>query len=240
MKQETKKQLGFFKVAFISRSCGRYTGAILVALALTGCQTMKTLVLQPGPANGHDVFADKRGGKPAANHYNNAPELAVSAWTVHGEPCIVRSFIKFTELAQIPTTAKVISAKLYLTGVASSLVGPQGNSHYPSSPYSTSGENNCVVERVVGGNWNEMTLTYDNQPASTPIDLGLIPASTSQWNYDAAVDVSSLVQAMVREPVKNFGFVIKLQTEEKYRSLIFASSTASNATVRPKLIVIYK
>jgi hypothetical protein len=45
---------------------------------------------------------------------------------------------------------------------------------------------------------------------------------------------------MVKQPANNYGFMIKLQNEEHYRALMFASSNHKNPQLRPTLKVYYK
>ncbi len=79
-----------------------------------------------------------------------------------------------------------------------------------------------------------------NQPPTTELDEALIPASTKQWNYNVTVDVTQMVKRMVANPSKNYGFKMRLVTEDTYRSMVFASSEYSDSTKRPKLTVRYK
>jgi len=197
------------------------------------------LVLRPGPNDGQDVYVDKLQGVPVGNQ-NHVPELPINQWTNGGLPLNTRSFIKFEDISLVPANANVVSAKLILYGMSSSLNTPQGNSTYPGSPYSYYGNNSCWVQQVVGSDWNETTLTYDNQPATTTTDQAELGASTSQWNYNTAVDVTAIVKKMVANPSTNFGFGIKLQTEQVYRSIVFASSETTCRTQRPKLVIIYE
>jgi hypothetical protein len=197
------------------------------------------VVLRPGPRNGQDVYVDKLSNFPSGNQ-NSVPELPINTWTNGGLPVNTRSFINFEDLKLIPANATIISAKLFLFGMSSSLNSPQGNSYYPGSPYDQFGDNSCWIQQVIGANWDESTLTYDNQPGSTTTDEAALPASTSQWNYNAVADVTKIVKKMVADPSKNFGFVIKLQTEAIYRSVVFASSETSIRSQRPKLVVVYQ
>jgi len=200
---------------------------------------LNKLVLRPGPDEGQDVYVDKLQGYPSGN-LNWVPELPINQWTVGGTPLNTRSFIKFDDLSLIPANANIVSAKLLLYGMSSSLNSPQGNSTYPGSPYSGFGDNSCWVQQVVGADWDESTLTYDNQPAGTTTDEAELAASTSQWNYNTTVDVTAIVKKMVASPETNYGFGIKLKTEQLYRSIVFASSEATCRTQRPKLVVIYQ
>lgn len=193
------------------------------------------LVLRPCAEDGQDVYVDKLGSLPAGNQ-NYVPELPINNWT-NGAPLNTRSFIRFDKLALIPTSVTVVSAKLYLYGLSSSLNTPQGNSWYPGAPNGYQ-KNDCYVQQVLGP-WDETTLTYDNQPATSVENQGYLAASTSQWNYNAVVDVTALVQKMVAEPSTNYGFGIRLVNESIYRSVVFGSSEAPR-DVRPRLVVKYQ
>ncbi len=62
----------------------------------------------------------------------------------------------------------------------------------------------------------------------------------STWNYDVALNVTNLVQDMVNLSAANrFGFLFSLQTEVRYRSLVFASSDNSDPNLWPELEVTY-
>jgi hypothetical protein len=194
------------------------------------------LVLRPCAADGQDVYVDKLGTLPSGNT-NYVPELPINNWTNGGIPLNTRSFIRFDSLLLVPASATVVSAKLYLYGLSSSLNTPQGNSWYPGAPYGYN-KNDCYVQQVLAP-WDETTLTYDNQPPTSTEDEGYLPASTSQWNYNAVIDVTALVQKMVANPATNFGFGIRLVNESIYRSVVFGSSEAAR-NARPKLVVKYQ
>jgi len=196
------------------------------------------LILRPGPKNGQDVYLDKLDGQ-ISNNENYVAELPIVEWTVNGVPYHERTFIKFKDISLLPTNAQIVSAKLYLYGMSSSLNSPQGNSYYPGSPYNIYGDNSCWVQQVIGGDWDEATLTYDNQPTITSVDQASLTASTSQWNYNAVVNVTAIVKKMVANPSANYGFCIKLKTEQKYRSIIFASSEATDRNLRPRLVITF-
>lgn len=196
------------------------------------------LVLRPGPGNGQDVYVEDRDGVSSGNT-NYVPELPVNSWTGNGNYITTRSFIRFNDLSLIPSTATVVSAKLFLYGISQSLNSPQGNSYYPGSPYNGYGDNQCLVQKVVGTNWDESTLTYGTQPSVTTTDQAILKASVSQWNYNTSVNVTKMVQSMVASPSTNYGFAIKLATEQLYRSIVFASSEEASRSLRPKLVIVY-
>ncbi len=60
-----------------------------------------------------------------------------------------------------------------------------------------------------------------------------LPASTSQFQDYTNIDITALVQEMINEPSTNYGFMIKLNNENYYRSMLFATSDYSNAAKHP-------
>jgi hypothetical protein len=208
---------------------------------------IKTLTLQPGPTEGQDARPSARQGCSGIDNSANINfpdvDLAICAWTFSANGCSTgqyRSFLKFTGLSAIPQSATILSAKLSLYGVASSLSSPQGNSYYPGSPYNSYGTNECWLKRVTG-DWSESTITWNNQPAVTDANRIAIPASTLQWGYNVTdIDVTEMVKGMVNIANANHGFSLMHQVEEYYRSMTFASSDHADATKRPKLVVTYK
>lgn len=201
-----------------------------------------TATLQPDLSNGEDVHVYKREGSPeiANTNFNDVPELDISAWTVNGAPATLRVYLRFTDLSKIPSTAKVLSATLYLYGVSNSLVSPQGNSNYPGSPYNVYGSNRCIIGSVTGP-WEQSTLTWNTQPGVADTAHISIPHSTTQWNYDVVLgDVRAIAAKGIKYPGKNYGIRISMATESFYRNMIFSSSEASDPTLRPKLVVVYQ
>jgi len=199
------------------------------------------LVLRPGPNQGADAWVQSYEYDPTYADANTATsfEIKLQAWTINGGFINLREFIKFTGLSQIPDTSRVISAKLFLYGLDSDdPFFPTGNSYYPGSPYNFYGENGCYVERVIQ-DWNENTITWNNQPLITQKNRTEIPASTSQWNYNVALDVTQLIKPMVKYS-RNYGLRISLKSETPYHSIGFYSSDANDAKKRPKLVVTYR
>lgn len=201
-----------------------------------------TATLQPDDSNGQDAFVAKLNGSPeyATSNNNWQPELDIAAWTVNGSSFFLRSFLRFDDLAKIPSTAKVLSATLYLYGVSSSIASPQGNSTYPGSPYLQYGTNRSIIEPVKGP-WDEHTITWNTQPNVNAQEQVAIPKSTSLWNYNAVIgNMRGLVSKAVKYPDRNYGVRISLATEMMYRCMVFASSESTDPTKRPKLVVVYK
>jgi len=150
-------------------------------------------------------------------------------------PIISRSFIRF-DLSSIPANAIITSATLKLT-----------TSSVTSSPTSY----DYIVERVDiddyvnGNNWDEATITWNNQPAvisSDAITVYSSGASPEQSTYNGTqeVDVKLHVQNMVNYSYNNHGWGIRLSDEtvsgNDYGVYFHTSEATSN---KPELEVTY-
>jgi hypothetical protein len=219
------------------------TGVDTVSVTVLPRQ-ITTLTLQPDPNNGQDALVLTKDGDNATLNMNfgQLEELNYSKWTYNSQGFgegPMRSYIKFTELSGIPANAQIISAKLSLYGVASSAFTPQGNSHYPGSPYGSNADNAGWVKRVTA-NWDETTITWNNKPETTDANRVAIPGTIEQWNFNVPnLDVTEMVKTMVATKTY-YGFCLALQNETIYRNVIFSSSEVADAAHRPKLEVVYQ
>lgn len=206
--------------------------------------TDQALILRPDSTTGQDAYVSKLDTTPSYPDDGNinlnwTHELVMSRWSLsqyNYDTATQRSYIRFDSLARIPSTATVTSAILYLYGESSSITFPDGNSYYYGS-YNP--PNPVLVQQVVGGTWDQTTITFDNAPALTSVGQDTIPASTTEWNYNAAVDVTNLVKNMVASPSTNYGFGLRLVTENIYRDMVFGTCEVADSTKRPRLVVRY-
>lgn len=202
-----------------------------------------TLILQPGEGVGQDAWVKFWAGHPeyANENYDSVQLIKGLAMKIKGTLLRAHSYIKFTELSQVPTTAQVTSAKLYLYGPAKNYPFvsehlPMGNTSYPGSP---NNENSCYLRKVTS-TWDESTLTWNTQPASTTQGQINIPKSDKQWLYNTNVDVTNMIKSMIQTPSENNGFLLILQNEQSLRAMGFCSSESIYENKRPKLILKYK
>jgi hypothetical protein len=235
-----------FSLCFFS-NCQKQTTTVTVHDTVTVKTTdtlnvkdtlIKTLVLHPGPDEGQNCLVNSS-SLFAAYNLNGHTFIDATSWTYNaqnGTPGIGRTYIKFIGLDGMPDSAIILSAKLSLYGADTNSIVPQGNSGYAGSPYAL--DNNCWLKRVTT-DWNPDSVTWNNAPPTTDANKTAIGASTSQWNYDEKdIDVTRLVDDMLN--TENFGFCMELQTEQTYRSLVFASCKDADSTKWPKLVVQYK
>ncbi|MDP1622157.1 MAG: PKD domain-containing protein [Bacteroidales bacterium] len=195
---------------------------LTITLSAFSQATIHTIVLRPGPADGID--AELRTDMPQTPR-GTSPDFIANAWTAQGNYFVQRSLLKF-DLSQIPVEANVLQATLFLyTNLTTG--------HYQLD----SGANAAYLFRVAEP-WSEDLACWNNQPSISPSASVFLPQSISNTqNYD--VNVTTHVNEMVKNPAGNYGWMFKLETEEKYRCMVFASSDNLNEEWRPKLVIQY-
>lgn len=205
-------------------------------IATTGfSQNRGEQVFQPGPNKGKDAWIQNVQGLPgiADKNFGETDQLIAESWTFYGmggSTGQLRALLDFTDLQQIPQGARVHYAYLNLYGIPTSNANDRGNQ----------GGNTCYLQRVIGS-WEENTVTWNNQPRVTPVNQVLIPASNGvAWNYNVSLNVTKLVQDIIDlPPSQRHGFSIRLQQNDYYRSMLFASSEYAEAKKRPQLRISY-
>lgn len=203
----------------------------LVALCLMAATSFAqtTIVLQPGPADGKDaeIFSCVSCGY-AGHNYGTKRDLNAIAWTKNGNNSNVRSLIQF-DLSGIPANAFINSATLSLYFNPTSEEGK----HY-CFPHS----NSSYLERITS-NWNETTVTWNNQPTTTSQNRVSLGGTTSSTQSFTNINVKQLIIDSRNNPATSFGFMLRLQQEHKFKKLIFASSDNTTEAIRPKLTITY-
>jgi hypothetical protein len=165
---------------------------------------------------------------PNAN-YGSHPDLEAATWTCQGSLCLGRSLIKFD--LNIPSTATIDSAFLMLYA---NLNAPNGITNQP-----TYGIDNGALFRRITQDWDEYTVTWNNQPATTTQDEVMLPPSTTTAQ-DYKIDFKTLLQYSVQNPTTAYGYMIQEQNEILYyNSLIFASSDNADQSILPKIKICY-
>lgn len=222
---------------------------LLLLIALFGCAisyAQTTVILKPNAVVGkdasvwrydNDCIPEGATQTNAERNFGAEPTLWMKDWTWGHIGCsggTIRSLLCFTELNSIPDNAIILSAKLRLFGTNIDM-----NSSYPGAP-SAFYSNEVLVEEITSY-WSENTVTWNNQPQTTTANQFTIPQSNSQYNWNCTVSNPNLV-AMVQNMVSgnNYGFMLKLQTEEHYRNMVFSSSDCLDSTLWPELEITYK
>ncbi len=167
----------------------------------------------------------------ANNNYGTHTDFNARSWTRGGTPENERSVLA-ADLTSIPTNAIVTSAELIFTAYNS-----------PSK-----GQHSCLTNQntstlfQLASSWNETTVTWNNAPSTTGAGIA-VGAECSNINFPTRTydnnTFKSWVQNWVTNPSQNNGVLLKVDTETRYRSLVFASSDNANTAIRPKLNICY-
>ncbi|WP_437570945.1 DNRLRE domain-containing protein [Sorangium sp. So ce542] len=220
--------------------CAAVPGAVFTVNG--ACENpVQTLTLQPG---GEGVDAMIRGLSANVNtNYGNAVNLTAGSWT---SPFIPhpwfrnRSLLRF-DFSQLPAGATVEQARLSLYADPDATLYYQGITNTEPPGHSTVGGSNAFLLQRVTAAWQENTVTWSNQPASTTANEVLLPQSTSTSQDYENIDVTALVRDMLTGTGNNHGFMIRLQSEaDSYREVSFTSSDYATAHRRPKLVIKYR
>jgi hypothetical protein len=204
--------------------------AIATAACVAACSgtntvgSQPTIVLQPGGPAGIVALATSLTPDEPAPDY---AYVGASAWTWSGEPGVQHGYLNF-DFSAVPPGAQVALATLMLTG---------GNSA-PDSLFgesTLSGDNSTVISRVTSP-WDEATVTWNNQPATTAEGAVTIGPSGSP-DQVVNVDVTAQVRAMLSTG-QTYGFAFQLVDEQYYRSMMFAASNQPNTATRPRLTLV--
>ena len=188
-------------------------------------KTQETLILQPDSTTGKDAFLNSI---DSDINRGTHPDFAAIAWTNAGRPVIVRSLIDF-DFSQLPMHARIISASLNLYGYDS----PSNIGHSKRS-----GSNSAILKRVIS-EWEEHSVTWNSAPSTTDTNQVIIPESGGS-NQNYSIDVTALVLDILEDPNGSYGFMLQLEVEEFYRSLLFASSDNPDINLHPQLEIIYE
>ncbi|HUX55281.1 MAG TPA: DNRLRE domain-containing protein [Williamwhitmania sp.] len=204
-------------------------------MGLFSCSTVKNeykagkvLTIQPGPNEGTDAFIENWDVANYPNrNWGDCIAFTAVAWTGHGDPQTVRSLISFN-LTNIPKKAKIRRATLSLYAVSTPQIGA-GHS-------TLGGPNDFVLNKIISP-WDENSVTWNTQPQITSKYEVILPASQFDNQDYLNIDITDMVQEMIKTPSKNFGLMIRLLNENNYRRVIFGSSDNPNSQKRPKLVI---
>ncbi len=198
---------------------------IFTFLALTVVGQEQTLVLQSETEGKDAIIVQSNGAFNQYGNTNNGNDSRILgwAWTNGGVPQEIRSLIEFN-LVKIPENAVIKNAELTLFTDPNSI----------SFNGTHRGSNAGYIQRIVSS-WKELEVTWNTQPEYAEINK--VSFSSLSGNQNLVANVTNLVKDMVSNG--NHGFLFRLQTEDPYRALVFASSDVANVALHPKLEITY-
>jgi len=188
--------------------------------------TTTCITIKPNAAEGKDAtIAYSLNGEYGNTNFGSDVNCDANAWTTNGTPFFVRTLIDF-DLSSIPSNAIITSALLsFYYNPTSSIV-------------SHSGLNSALLQRITS-NWDENTVTWNNQPTTTTVNQILLAQSLTSTQDYTNIDITNLISYQAANPSSSFGIMLRLETEEYYRRLTFASSDNADATLHPSLTICY-
>jgi hypothetical protein len=181
-------------------------------------------------------------------------------------------FLKFDSASFIPASAKIIMAHIYLYGIDTSNI-PQnaygntipggGNSYFiglnDSLPYYDSlsyalyntntdtAYDNTLLLQQVGAAWSAQSITDSTQPSLISLGNFYIQSSSSQWNYNIAIDVTNLAKQWQSNPSSNNGINLTVANTNYLPSIVyinhqmvFYSSSAIDPQKHPEMVIVYQ
>ncbi|EMR03512.1 DNRLRE domain-containing protein [Cesiribacter andamanensis] len=184
-------------------------------------RVQRVLELQPDAARGKDAVI---WNYLPDQSYPYHPQLLASAWTFQEQPTIMRSLFSF-DLSALGRDARIEKASLQL------------HHHVANRNPGHNGLNQALISRIIEP-WEEQDVTWNTQPATTPLHQVSLPLS-EHGEQDYTVDVTALMQDALQHSDQSFGFMLQLSNETHYRSMVFASSDAADAGLRPALTITY-
>jgi hypothetical protein len=211
-----------------------YLFSLIAGISLFGSFSCKKSKMTPKPVT-VTLIADpqKNPGTVLVSSDNivrdTSDELNSFAWTENGNPVINRTIFTFN-LANIPSSDSVYFATLSL--------------YYDSTSTSTAGQSNMtnsdasLIQRVTTS-WDAATTIWANQPQTTSQNEAYLTQSTSISEDYPNIDVTGLVQDMIRNPSSSFGFEIRLANEQPYCELLFCSAYYAEISRRPHMEIKY-
>lgn len=163
----------------------------------------------------------------------SSPELNALSWNSGGTtPLVLRSFFRI-DLSSVPQGGSVREASLYLQNNPQSASAQQNGKHLQIT-----GTNSSVIDRVIE-QWDEKTITWNNQPEASEDESRILLASTED-KQDYTIEIQSLLQFWIDHPERNFGVRLKLLNESGIRCLLFASSNHTNVLRHPYIEFCYR
>lgn len=207
--------------------------ALLFLIVISSCekdedeQEMKEkqifLTLQPNGDKGMDAVISKI---VPDNNFGDIEDIHLYAWTQGGSLNVNRVVIDF-DFTSIPTDARIDSAFLSLYFNSTS---GYGNEH--------SGDNSFIVQRITSA-WDESTVSWGSQPTTISNNQLTVDGSISATQDFTDIDITTLIGDIIDNRDSSYGLMFKLENEEEYKILLFASSDNQDENVRPKLDVYY-
>jgi hypothetical protein len=183
--------------------------------------TFNTIELTPF----EDAFVHSAPGYDETN-YGKDQQLPANNWTFSGQTGIIYSMIKF-DLSSIIPEKEIEKVTLSLKA---------WNSQEGFGPHSPLTKSNDFSFYRILSPWVETVVTWKNKPDySTTNSVNVIGTDIPSKDYE--IDLTSLTKDLIS--TKNYGFLMKLNTEDFYSKVNFCSKDHTTESKRPVLKITY-
>lgn len=193
----------------------------ILSFSISFSQT--AITLQPDALDGKDAVLWSTN---PSNNYSTSQSLTIATWTNGGNLTNKRIILEF-DYSSVPAGATIDNATLYLyydeTNTAESVDYHEG-------------ANEMYVQRVTEA-WDDATVTWSNQPATTTLNQ-ITTSATSTGTQDYTLNVTDLVNDMITNG--NYGFLVKMVDEvNPYAIVLLSSCDHPTSANHPKLVIEY-
>ncbi len=148
--------------------------------------------------------------------------LTATTWTASGTPHSIRALIQ-PELPELPPGAQLSAASLTLFATTYRDTFRLGGGHHQIQVDGQPTASNMCHLLIVTEPWEEMNVTWNNQPSTTLVGSFSLPESTT-YDQDYVVDITSWAAPIYAGTSANHGLMLQLDQEQHYASLYFDST----------------
>ena len=199
---------------------------ILILIIITSCSIKKLTVTPVDSERGDAVFSLI----VPDNNYGNSENIHIYSWTQGGELNVNRVLIDFN-VSKIPSTAIIDSAYLSLYFNPTSVYNKSGKGNQ--------GQDKIVIQRVLS-DWNEKSVTWNNQPETTTQNQVVIDKPESNNADYTDIDITNIIRDIINNDEGRYGIMLRHQNEKPYNVVFFASSEHPDTEIHPELRVYYR
>jgi len=189
---------------------------VVVLLSASLVAAEETIVLQPGE-EGKDAYVSENYSE---NNFGGSMNLELATASGH---LVMATYIEF-DLSAVPAGAQISSAELEFFCTSNLYDKPSGM--------------NIILDLVTEG-WDEMTITWDNQPASSDAVRVVYPEWPPDEDWWPPVEVTEFVEAWCGGSHPNHGFYIYLDPPSTDIVNIRSFSSDGGGNEEPKLTITY-
>ncbi len=162
-------------------------------------------------------------GMTNTSNYGESAYLTIAESTWSGAAGRRYALLDFPGLKNIPQGAQILEAKLSLFYASGGDIATH------------TGDNAFIISRITE-NWQEDLVNWNNQAAfSTQNEIRVAAATTPTQSFED-IDIRALVSDYINNGNSN-GFLLRMETSQPNRALVFASGEHPTPALRPRLVV---